>query len=641
MLQTNMKKPAPYTDEMSQDTDPKYRFFNLMRYTWTLLTVWTVIVVGLVITDYRDFQNFSTELALNTARAHLNKDKSFRFWGTMHGGVYVPVTEDTPPNPYLSHLEDRDIILSSGKQLTLMNPEYMVRHLNETFSELFGISGHITSLKPLRPENGPDAWEIKALEQFEKGVKEVMEIVEDPQDGLVMRLMEPLYVKPGCMKCHGHQGYMVGDIRGGVGIKTPMSGVIMHTKKQLGLHTVSLAVLWLLGCVVIWGGSLSLRRRTTELAISNIELQHEVEERIRAEAALQKESTFTSAILDTAGALILVMDANGVIVRINETCEQICGYSSLEAVGRSFWDFMPSEEKETVIAKFKKLKQDTTPITFEKPLLTKMGQRRIIDWSNTTFQTQGGDLEFVISIGIDITEAKQLQDQLLHSEKLSAVGKLSASIAHEINNPLFGIRNVLVRLKEKAGLDDSNQEFTELAIQECDRIKNLIRDLQDFNRPTSGMMIPMNVHKIIDTMLLLTRKEFEKKRIKVVKNYSDDVREVAAIADQMKQVFLNLLNNAGEAIDKNGTITITTEAAPDYNGIVISIGDTGVGIQPQDLKHIFEPFFTTKAAVKGTGLGLSVTYGIIKRHGGEITIESIPGQGAECTIFLPASGVKE
>ena len=216
---------------MSQE-QPQKRFFNLMYYTWTLVSVWTLIVAGLLTKEHVDIHQYTNEIALNTARAHLNKDKSFRLWGSLHGGVYVPVEKDTQPNPYLFMIKERDLITNSGKHLTLMNPEYMLRNLNDTFSELYGVAGHITSLKPLRPENGPDQWEIEALTSFENGAKEMMEIVTDSDGRPLLRLMQPLYVKPECLKCHGHQGYHLGDIRGGVGIKLPMKEFITHAQDQ-------------------------------------------------------------------------------------------------------------------------------------------------------------------------------------------------------------------------------------------------------------------------------------------------------------------------------------------------------------------------------------------------------------------------
>lgn len=607
-----------------------------MRYTWTLLGVWSVIIAALLVQDYMDTKSSSIDIAINTARAHLNKDKSFRFWGSLHGGVYVEIRKDTPPNPYLIHMKERDITTQSGRRLTLLNPEYMLRHLNDTFSELYGVAGHITSLKPLRPENSPDPWEVRALKQFENGADEVMETIGSKDKLSYLRLMQPLYVKPECMKCHGHQGYKVGDIRGGIGITLPMYDILRHANRQLKIHTIAFLILWLLGNIILFLGSQKLQKNTKELALSNIDLQREVEERKKADIALQKESSFTSAVLDTAGALIMVIDSNGCIIRFNQTCEQVTGYSTSEVSGKHFWEFLLSPEESLEMQNsFTKINLGGLAMKRIGQIITKDNKRRIIDWANTTFKGSDGKIEYIISIGIDITEEKQLQEQLLHAEKLGAIGKLSASIAHEINNPLFGIRNVLERLKEKADLDHDNMEFAELAVQECDRIKNLIKDLQDFNRPTSGIFMPIDLHQSIENMLLLLRKELENKKITLRRDYAQNLPRINAISDQIKQVILNILNNAIEAIQEIGTITITTKHIDEQ--VTVEISDSGSGIDEESMQHIFEPFFTTKPSVKGTGLGLSVTYGIVKNHGGSITVSSL-GEGTTFSISLPISG---
>ena len=237
-------------------------------------------------------------------------------------------------------------------------------------------------------------------------------------------------------------------------------------------------------------------------------------------------------------------------------------------------------------------------------------------------------------------ELKTTHEQLLHAEKLSAIGKLTASIAHEFNNPLFGIRNVLSGINRRVSLRKDDAELVTMALQECDRIKHLILDLQDFNRPTSGVLAPMDVHKTIDSILLFLKKEFKTKNILTEIHYATNMPNIQAVSDQIKQVLLNLLNNAVGAIsDEGGSITLTTEVVE--KEVAIHIQDSGVGINPEDMDHIFEPFFTTKPEVKGTGLGLSVSYGIIKRHGGKIYVSSTPGIGSTFTVILPIEGNSE
>jgi len=233
-------------------------------------------------------------------------------------------------------------------------------------------------------------------------------------------------------------------------------------------------------------------------------------------------------------------------------------------------------------------------------------------------------------------EIKATQRQLVQAAKLSAIGTLVASIAHEFNNPLCGVTNVLTRIQRKSVPDDSSNVLLSMAIAECDRMKRLIQDLQSFNRPTSGVKEKFDLHKSINEMLLLFKKELSLNNITVVKKFEKKSIRVIGVEDQIKQVVLNLLKNSKEAIQSStGIITITTELIKDDKECLVSIQDTGTGIEKKDMESIFEPFFTTKPAVKGTGLGLSVSHGIISGHGGELRVESEPGNGTTFCFNLP------
>ncbi len=186
-------------------------------------------------------------LARKEAETSFNKDVLYREWNARHGGVYVPVTPETPPNPYL-HVDERDIETSAGKKLTLMNPAYMTRRVYALAREKYLIKGHITSLKPINPLNEPDSWEIRALQKFENGVPEYYEIVADGGQQ-ILRFMRPFITQQACLKCHAQQGYRLGDIRGGISIAIPMEGywsLFGNYMRQLFLIYL---VIWLLGVV--------------------------------------------------------------------------------------------------------------------------------------------------------------------------------------------------------------------------------------------------------------------------------------------------------------------------------------------------------------------------------------------------------
>ena len=230
-------------------------------------------------------------------------------------------------------------------------------------------------------------------------------------------------------------------------------------------------------------------------------------------------------------------------------------------------------------------------------------------------------------------ELQNVNQQLLHVEKLSALGQLAASIAHEFNNPLMGIRNTLEQVQQGTTMEDSLKELVELSINESNRVMNLAHQLKDFYRPTSGTPQPLNLHNAIDDMLMLKKNDFNKENIQLTKEYVECLPDVRVVEDQFKQVILNLLQNSNEACKKGGAITIRTKVL--NSNVEVEIEDIGQGIKQQHMEKIFDPFFTTKGEVKGTGLGLSVSYGIIKKHGGDLKVRSIEGRGTQSIITLP------
>ncbi|MBU1318020.1 MAG: hypothetical protein KKG33_12940 [candidate division Zixibacteria bacterium] len=233
-------------------------------------------------------------------------------------------------------------------------------------------------------------------------------------------------------------------------------------------------------------------------------------------------------------------------------------------------------------------------------------------------------------------ELRKMQEQLIQTERLAALGQLSARVAHEVNNPLGIIKNYLELLARESQKSDSSTEFVSIVREEVDRIARIVRQLLDFYRPDSGDIVETDVRRVIDETLLLFGGQLEEKRISVTRNYSAELPPVMASPEQLKQIFLNLLMNSKDFTPECGTIVISLES--DGLHLSISIHDSGKGIPEKDLVSIFKPFFTTRKGTSGTGLGLAVCESIIRRHKGTITASNHPDGGADFIIRLPITG---
>jgi PAS domain S-box-containing protein len=294
---------------MQIDTSKKAHSIPLKHYGWILIGVWTLVAAASLGWNLYQDRKEALKVARQIALTNYERDVLYRRWAAGHGGVYVPVETNTPPTPYLARLPERDIVTPSGRRLTLLNPAYMTRQIYELAQKSGLPRGHLTSLKPLRPQNAPDPWEKKALEAFEHGKEEVSEVVSvDGQPS--MRLMRPFRIDQSCLACHEEQGYKVGDIRGGISVSVPMDPIMTKS-----LHTWSLVlghvVLWMLGVV---GIVLSGRQISASAAA--------------AMAAQEAAAAATMAVQTVDGMLdgVIITDLTGRITHTNKALTEYFGW---------------------------------------------------------------------------------------------------------------------------------------------------------------------------------------------------------------------------------------------------------------------------------------------------------------------------
>ncbi|MFH1435809.1 MAG: cache domain-containing protein [Pseudomonadota bacterium] len=235
-------------------------------------------------------------------------------------------------------------------------------------------------------------------------------------------------------------------------------------------------------------------------------------------------------------------------------------------------------------------------------------------------------------------ELREMHRGMVQSEKLASLGKLSAGIAHEINNPLGGVLIYAHLVLEDMKEDDPDRENVEKIIKETTRCKNIVKDLLDFARPKEPSKDEVDINGLLEKSLSMIERQAQFRNITIVKSLAGDMPRITADADQLQQVFMNIVINSAESMDTKGDLTLKTYHDSMKGRVVIECSDTGCGIPDEHLDRIFEPFFTTKEVGKGTGLGLAVSYGIVTRHGGSITVESKAGKGTTFTVRLPSGG---
>ena len=377
-------------------------------------------------------------------------------------------------------------------------------------------------------------------------------------------------------------------------------------------------------------------------------LNIDISERIRMEQELREQHGFLANLLESSVDCIMVADMRGKVIFFNKAAEKLTGYRAEEVIGKfSINKFYPLEVAKDIM---QKLRSDGFggEGKLENLMLTIYGKNREeipVNHSASIVYESGKELA---SLGIftDLREKikieRELQDtqvRLLQSEKMASLGSLSAGVAHEINNPLGGILIYASLLMEDfEANDDPRVQDLKRIVEEATRCKEIVKSLLEFGRQTESRFEPMDINKAIIDGLFFLENQVLFHDVQIIKHLDSSLPLIEGDSNQIKQVFMNMMVNAAEAMsERGGSLTITTGVSQDGLVIFVYFQDTGMGISPEIQSKIFDPFFTTKAVGKGTGLGLSTSYGIIQSHHGNIEVESEPDKGTTFTISLPVS----
>jgi PAS domain S-box-containing protein len=391
-----------------------------------------------------------------------------------------------------------------------------------------------------------------------------------------------------------------------------------------------------------------------DLETKIISLENAVLEKERALKALGKEKEFSSSLVQCSPAFFVALNPEGRIIMMNEAMLTALGYNQAEVKGADYLStFVPASEREPAARVFEELVRGKKATVNEGGVLTREGVQLLVKWHGRSILRDNGDLDFFFGLGIDITEQKKLHSQLIHSQKLEAIGTLAGGVAHDFNNLLQAIQGYSdLLLMDKPEADPDHRGLLEIR-RAARRGGELTKQLLTFSRRVESKPAPVDLNnEIRDVRQLLNRTI--PSMIQIELHLAEDLGRVRADANQLGQVIMNLVINARDAMPEGGKLIIETKnvlldehycrthlgASPgDY--VCMTISDTGMGISRETLKHIFEPFYTTKEAGHGTGLGLAMVYGIVKGHGGYTMCYSEKGIGTSFKIYLPAISFKE
>lgn len=484
--------------------------------------LWTAALGLSLVWNLNQANNQAMSMAYSEARAILNKDITFRRWGTMHGGVYVPITETQKSVSWLSHVPGRDVTTTDGRKLTLLNPASMLRQMMDTFAEEYGIRGRITGLKYLNPDNAPDDWERQQLNAFTRGDKEeVWEVASiDGQPNL--RYLRAMYMENGCNKCHAILGYKTGDMRGATGLNLPLAPYLAKVAETQVLLGISHIIIWLIGLVgIVLGGRLSARWNQEREKVQQELLQHR--------------------------------------------------------------DHLETQVKERTLA---------------------------------------------LSVAKEAAETAN-----------RAKSAFLANMSHELRTPMNGIMG-MVDLAMKRTSDEKTREQLNKAKQSSQILLTVINDILDLSKIEAERLVLENVEfklgEVLENITSLITERVAEKGLMLHIDSSPALANLTLQGDPLRlgQILLNLTANAVK-FTAQGSVTIRVRPIEENTTTVLirfEVQDTGIGISLNDQRRLFTAFEQADNSMTrkygGSGLGLVICKQLSHLMGGEIGMDSTPGQGS-------------